>query len=89
MGEAYPGLRGRESNIMAALKLEEERFAETLDQGMRILDASIAAMSGDDIEKTEAHLKQKGRFAREEWIEQARELLDGKPPRAKTDRART
>ena len=49
MGEAYPGLRARESNIMAALKLEEERFAETLDQGMRILDASIAAMSGDTI----------------------------------------
>ena len=49
MGEAYPGLRERETTIMAALKLEEERFAETLDQGMRILDASIAAMSGDTI----------------------------------------
>ena len=49
MGDAYPGLRERESNIMAALKLEEERFAETLDQGMRILDASIADMNGDTI----------------------------------------
>ncbi len=49
MGAAYPGLRDREANIMAALKLEEERFAETLDQGMRILDASIANMSGDTI----------------------------------------
>ena len=49
MGAAYPGLRARESNIMAALKLEEERFAETLDHGMRILDASIANMSGDTI----------------------------------------
>ena len=49
MGDAYPQLRERESNIVAALKLEEERFAETLDQGMRILDASIVDMSGDTI----------------------------------------
>jgi len=49
MGEAYPALRERESTIMAALKLEEERFNETLDHGMRILDASIAEMSGDTI----------------------------------------
>ncbi len=49
MGAAYPGLRERESSIMTALKLEEERFAETLDQGMRILEASIADMSGDTI----------------------------------------
>ncbi|MGE3849461.1 MAG: alanine--tRNA ligase, partial [Gammaproteobacteria bacterium] len=46
MGAAYPGLRERESQIVAALKLEEERFAETLDQGMRILEATIADMSG-------------------------------------------
>jgi large subunit ribosomal protein L21 len=50
--------------------------------------ASIAAMSAADIAKAEEHLKQKGRFAREEWIEQAAELLAGKPPRAKTDKAR-
>ena len=51
--------------------------------------ASIAAMTAEQIEAAETHLKQKGRFAREEWIEQAQELLAGKPPRAKTDRART
>jgi large subunit ribosomal protein L21 len=64
-----------------------------MEAGMRELGyhtfASIAAMSADDVAKAEAHLKQKGRFAREEWIEQAQELADGKPPRAKTDRART
>ena len=49
MGDAYPALRERESTIMAALKLEEERFAETLDHGMRILDASIAEMADDTI----------------------------------------
>ena len=51
--------------------------------------ASIAAWTPADVEQVEAHLKQKGRVGREEWIEQAQELLAGKPPRAKTDRART
>ena len=41
-----------------------------------------------DVERIETELKQKGRVAREEWIEQAKELLAGKPPRAKTDKAR-
>ena len=64
-----------------------------METGMRELGyntfAAIAAMSADDVAKAEAHLKQKGRIGREEWIEQAKELLAGKPPRAKTDRART
>lgn len=51
--------------------------------------AAIAAWSEADVEKVEAHLKQKGRVGREEWVEQAKELLAGKPPRAKTDRARS
>ncbi len=63
-----------------------------MEKGMRELGyntfASIAAMSADDVTKAEEHLKQKGRFAREEWLEQAGELLAGKPPRAKTDKAR-
>jgi large subunit ribosomal protein L21 len=63
-----------------------------MEKGMRELGyntfASIAAMSAEDIQKAEAHLKQKGRFAREEWIEQAKELMAGKPPRAKSDKAR-
>ncbi len=64
-----------------------------MEAGMRELGyntfASIAAMTPEQVEAAEAHLKQKGRFAREEWIEQAKELADGKPPRAKTDRARS
>ena len=51
--------------------------------------AAIAAWTPDDVVKVEAHVKQKGRVAREEWIEQAKELAAGKPPRAKTDRARS
>jgi large subunit ribosomal protein L21 len=64
-----------------------------MEAGMRELGyhtfASIAAMTTEQVEAAEAHLKQKGRFAREEWIEQAKELAAGKPPRAKSDRART
>ena len=48
----------------------------------------IAAWTPDDVTKVEAHLKQKGRVGREEWIEQAEELNAGKPPRAKSDKTR-
>ena len=50
--------------------------------------AQVAAWTPADVERIEADLKQKGRVGREEWIEQAKELLAGKPPRAKTDKAR-
>ena len=49
MGEAYPELIAASDNVRHVLKLEEERFAETLDQGMRILDADIGKMSGHTI----------------------------------------
>lgn len=48
----------------------------------------VAAMSDADIHKLEADLKFPGRITREEWQEQARELMAGKPPRAKVDRER-
>jgi len=50
--------------------------------------AQIAAWNEADVERVETELKQKGRVAREEWIEQAKELMAGKPPRAKTDKVR-
>jgi len=50
--------------------------------------AQIAGWTDADVERIETELKQKGRVAREEWIEQARELMAGKPPRAKADKAR-
>lgn len=63
-----------------------------MEKGLRELGyntfAAIAAWTPADVEKVEAHLKQKGRVGREEWIEQAQELAAGKPPRAKSDRAR-
>ncbi len=45
----------------------------------------IAAFTAADIERLDAALSLKGRIEREEWIEQAKELLAGKPPRAKVD----
>jgi large subunit ribosomal protein L21 len=49
----------------------------------------IAAMSEADVAKMDEALDLKGRAVRDEWVEQAKELAAGKPPRAKTDRART
>ncbi len=42
MGEAYPNLARQEQRITEVLKAEEERFYETLANGMEILDAALA-----------------------------------------------
>ena len=42
MGDAYPKLRADEVRITAVLKTEEERFFETLANGMEILDTALA-----------------------------------------------
>jgi large subunit ribosomal protein L21 len=47
----------------------------------------IAAWDDAAIEKWDAELKLGGRATKEEWVEQAKELLAGKPPRAKIDQA--
>ena len=41
MGDAYPSLRAQEQRITDVLKAEEERFFETLANGMEILDATL------------------------------------------------
>ncbi len=41
MGDAYPSLREQEQRITEVLKVEEERFFETLANGMEILDAAL------------------------------------------------
>ena len=42
MGEAYPELAQNAERVAQVLKQEEERFGETLENGMKILDASLA-----------------------------------------------
>ena len=41
MGDAYPRLKAEETRITDVLKAEEERFYETLANGMEILDAAL------------------------------------------------
>ncbi len=50
MGQAYPELSKSKTNIEGVLLNEEERFAETLDQGLKILDDIIAKIKGDEIQ---------------------------------------
>ena len=47
MGDAYPELRDKQAAIESALKKEELRFAETLDQGLKIFEQKTADLTGD------------------------------------------
>ena len=49
MGDAYPELRTQRAQIERVLKQEEERFAETLSQGMALLDQAIGSLQGKQI----------------------------------------
>jgi alanyl-tRNA synthetase len=44
MGAAYPDLATQQSRIEQVLRQEEERFSETLENGMKILDVALAAI---------------------------------------------
>jgi alanyl-tRNA synthetase len=46
MGMAYPELAAARTRVEQIIRKEEERFAETLEQGMKILDAAIRDLSG-------------------------------------------
>ena len=49
MGGAYPELRKARAHVEKVLKKEEQRFAETLDAGMEILEDAIANLKGEQI----------------------------------------
>ena len=49
MGDAYPELVKAQAHVEKVLAKEEKRFAETLDQGMEILDIAIAELKGKEI----------------------------------------
>jgi len=42
MGEAYPSMAAQQARITEVLRVEEERFFETLANGMEILDSALA-----------------------------------------------
>ncbi len=43
MGEAYPELKANEARVTEVLKQEEERFFQTISNGMEILEAALAS----------------------------------------------
>lgn len=47
MGEAFPELKIQQAHIERVLKAEEEQFAKTLEQGLRILEQDLAQLQGD------------------------------------------
>ncbi|MDM1715468.1 alanine--tRNA ligase [Thiopseudomonas alkaliphila] len=49
MGQAFPELVAQQAQIERILKLEEEQFAKTLEQGLRILEQDLAALDGSVI----------------------------------------
>ncbi|QAU23249.1 alanine--tRNA ligase [Dyella sp. M7H15-1] len=53
MGSAYPELAAKQSFVEDALRTEERRFCETLENGMRLFDV-VATKSGDEIPGVDA-----------------------------------
>ena len=51
MGEAYPGLASQAARITDVLRVEEERFFETLEIGMQILETTVYGLEWDGASK--------------------------------------
>ncbi|CAG0940631.1 alanyl-tRNA synthetase [Gammaproteobacteria bacterium] len=49
MGRAFPELTAAVDHVERVLRTEEERFAETLSQGMRILEDALAGVKGGEL----------------------------------------
>src|SRR5688572_6894377 len=49
MGAAYPELKVQRAQVERVLKQEEERFAETLSQGMTLLDTAIGQLKDSKV----------------------------------------
>ncbi|MDR0280799.1 MAG: alanine--tRNA ligase, partial [Paucimonas sp.] len=49
MGEAFPELKSQQAHIERVLKTEEEQFAKTLEQGLKILEQDLADLQGNVI----------------------------------------
>lgn len=46
MGDAFPELKAQQAHIERVLKTEEEQFAKTLEQGLKILEQDLAELKG-------------------------------------------
>ncbi|SDS54794.1 alanyl-tRNA synthetase [Halopseudomonas litoralis] len=49
MGDAFTELKMQQAQIERVLKAEEEQFAKTLEQGLRILEQDLAGLEGSEI----------------------------------------
>ncbi|MFD2643288.1 alanine--tRNA ligase [Pseudomonas japonica] len=49
MGEAFPELKAQQAHIERVLKTEEEQFAKTLEQGLKILEQDLVDLQGNVI----------------------------------------
>ncbi len=49
MGDAYPELVAAQEKIAKALKKEELRFAETLENGLKIFEQKMTEVTGDEV----------------------------------------
>ncbi|WP_417663190.1 alanine--tRNA ligase [Pseudomonas sp.] len=49
MGEAFPELKQQQAHIERVLKTEEEQFAKTLEQGLKILEQDLLELKGNVI----------------------------------------
>ena len=49
MGEAFPELKARQAHIERILKTEEEQFAKTQEQGLKILEQDLSGLKGTEI----------------------------------------
>ncbi len=49
MGAAYPELAAKQAQVEQVLRVEEERFADTLDQGLKMFEDVVAGLAGDVI----------------------------------------
>lgn len=49
MGDAFPELKNQQAHIERVLKTEEEQFAKTLEQGLKILEQDLADLKGNVI----------------------------------------
>ncbi|QTH13018.1 alanine--tRNA ligase [Pseudomonas corrugata] len=47
MGDAFPELKTQQAHIERVLKAEEEQFAKTLEQGLKILEQDLAELKGN------------------------------------------
>jgi large subunit ribosomal protein L21 len=81
--KAKPGVNDNIS-LIDGLSTAFEKKLRAAYPGITLTD--IAGWTEADIAKFDEEFKLKGRITREEWPVQAKELLDGKPPRAAVDR---